>query len=70
MELLRLHRSISAKAVSVICLQVLVLAHQAPTDNVDDDVGLAHINQHIVFQVLFQDDWLLIKARVLTIGCS
>ena len=37
-------------SLSVVSLQVLVLLQQATTDDINDDVSLAHIDEHIVFE--------------------
>lgn len=35
-----------------VLLQVLILRYQASRQNVHDDVGLAHVNQHVIFERL------------------
>jgi len=37
-------------------LEVLVLGKKGPIENIDDDIGLANINQHVIFE----NDWLFL----------
>ena len=41
--------ALSTIAILHVGLQVLILLHEAAMDDVDDYVGLAHIDQHVVF---------------------
>lgn len=42
--------ALSTIAILHVGLQVLILLHEAAMDDVDDYVGLAHIDQHVVFE--------------------
>lgn len=43
---------VSVHHSGVVLLQILAVLDQAPTENVDHDVGFTHVNQHVVFQDL------------------
>lgn len=40
-----------ALSLRAILLQVLVLLYETAKDYVDDDVGFAHVDEHVVFQL-------------------
>ena len=43
---------LSSKLVAHVSLQILILRHEAPDHDINDDIRLAHIDQHVVFQRL------------------
>ena len=47
---------LSTELVAHVSLQVLVLRHEIPNHDINDDVCLAHIDQHVVFQRLHTQD--------------
>ena len=44
---------LSSELVAHVSLQVLILCHEAPDHDINDDIRLAHIDQHVVFQRLW-----------------
>ena len=57
--LLRCHGTASAGSLPVELLQVLTVRHQAATDEIDDDIGLTDVDQHIILQ----HDWMLLADK-------
>ena len=68
MDLLRRHGAIGTGSLPVELLQVLAVCHQAATNEIDNDVGLSHVDQHVVFEhngVFLADEDTIAHAQVL-----
>ena len=57
--MLRCHRPTSAGSFTIELLQVLTVRHQATTDEIDDDIGLTDVDQHIILE----HDWVLLADK-------
>lgn len=48
---------LSTELIAHVSLQVLVLRHETPNHDINDDVRFAHIDQHVVFQRLHKQTY-------------